>query len=72
MPDPTPPLLEMKSANPIKTKAELRKPLSRRFVLQQAIVNRAGHELSHSKDFDYSPQGLGYGVTYQILREMTL
>ncbi len=72
MPDSTPLLLEMKSANPIKTKVELRKPLSRRFVLQPAIVNRAGHELSHSKDFNFSPQGLGYGATHQILCEMTL
>jgi hypothetical protein len=68
MPDNPTLLLEMKSADPILPEAEICKQVNRRFLLQQAIVTQAAHELSLSTDYYYTPRVLGYSIPDQILR----
>ncbi len=68
MPDNPTLLLEMKSADPTLPEAEIRKRVNRQFLLQQAIVTQAAHELSLSTDYYYTPRVLGYSIPDQILR----
>ena len=67
MPDNPTLLCEMKSAAPIQPEAEIRKRVDRRFVLQEAIVTRAAHELSLSTDLYYTPRVIGYSIADQLL-----